>query len=333
MNLLGQEKTKNNNCMYTLEFYSPDVEFDENLRFKCLLYFFDNKGNRRNIFGNFIGFFTKFKLSSKFATFSFLLLFLGGGIYFVNLNNTALSNDFVLTQVYAQNTQTNLMPFMMLSSSYDSRGDNPGLLNPATIPLANDVKSYNYGHIGYELRKGESLSKCREIYPFPDDITKVEAYEYLNGKGEIMYKIFGIGQDGKWQKYVVLEDGQLVKIGSDGKLAKASMNNSIKMKVSIGDIIGKLPKTISIEKKNGNYLLLSWQKQVLCNNIVENLIINVLIDSTDYKIKNLSTFLNSSNAKNLLYSMEFVSSTSTFQYDDIKSNFELDSKEEELFLM
>lgn len=327
MKKLKKKKFNRSNKLYCLEFYNPDSFFYKNLKFKCSLYFPESTNNK---FNGLFKLFTKIEISYKFIIF--LLFFLGTGLYMVNLNGTSLNNDFILSNVYAQNTQTNLMPLMMLSSNFNSKGKNPGLLNPATIPLAKEIKTYNFGHIGYELRKGEALNRCLDIYPFPEDIIKVEAYEFIDSKGEMIYKVFGIGSDGKWEKYIVLENGQLVKIESSGELKKAQMNH-INTKLGINDIIGQLPKTINIEKKNSNYLLLKWNKKVLCNNEVEDMIINVLVDSISYKIKTLSTYLDSNNSLNLLYSMEFVSDTSNYDYEDVKSNFELNSKEEELLLL
>ena len=291
--------------LYSIDYYNPDQEFRLRLKYRCEI-FFDTTSYSSSSLQERQGFVAKFfhilktRQAPKFLSIPLLILVASTTIYFVNLNNSGLDNDFVLTQVYAENPQTNLMPFMMLSSGYyAAKTGTDKQLNPAMVPIVANSKKFNYSHVGYELETGQAMERCSEHYPFPDGIKRIEGYEFLDEKGDIKYKIFGITKSGRLENYMLLNDGALLKVNADGSLSKGDLNQ-VKTKIKLADIIGQMPKTIELRKISAGNIMLSWQKKVFCGDEVENMLIQVVVDSKTFKIKTLNTFLNTAADKNQL---------------------------------
>jgi hypothetical protein len=325
--------SKNNTEICSYNFYIADEKFKENLKFKCLLLIGDE--GKRGFF-DFIKEFTipyPHKFTTKLTSISLSVLMIGGSVFYLNYTNPDLSSDFVLTRVYAENAQTNLMPFMMLSSGFNSYRETAGgseALNPSFIPLANKGKNYTYGHVGYEVSKGEALKGCPTLYPFSEDLTRVEAYEYISEEGNAHYKIFAMGKTGEIKDFTMLADGQLVKVDKDGSSTKIPLN-VISKELNVADIIGQLPKTISVKKQGWDYLTLSWEKKVMCDSSQDNMLIQILVDRNTFKIKNITTHLNNGTPENMVYSIDFVSNTKQYKYEQVKSNFEYEPVAEKLY--
>lgn len=330
--MIKKYETKNNQLkkdnFYSCAFYVPDEKFKANLEFKCMLLLPEDQKSGFFKFG-FIQFIKDFSIPNpkifvnKFTSVSLSVFMISGSIFYFNFLSPNLNSDFVLTQVYAENTQTNLMPFMMLSTGFNSnQNGQPKTFNPSFVPLDNKVKNYTYGHVGYQVTKGAALDNCAALYPFPEDLTRVEAYEYIGEEGKAHYKIFAIGAKGRINDFTLQGDGQLMKIDEDGTLSKMPLN-VIKKEFNVSDIIGQLPKTISVRKQGWDHLVLSWEKKVVCDDYSQDdLLIEILVDRNNFKIKNITTHLNTETSESMVYSIDFVSNTKQYKYEDVKSTFE-----------